>query len=111
MTDQEINEAVARELGWKPRNYDPLSLDPITRIPCFTAPNGDLYDHLPDFCHSIQAAWEIVEHLYKNHPTWVFCLRAWPKCVRAEWVLDLIERYAEADTAPRAICLAFLKLE
>lgn len=91
MTDSEINEAVARGLGTAPKKTD--------------------YDQRPsDYCHSIKAAWEIVEQpgigsqgvkrtIYPR-PSW-------------EWSLfkDGEMFMAEADTAPMAICLAFLKLQ
>lgn len=90
-----INEAVAKKLGVWIREYD-------------------LHHRTPDYCHSIEAAWEIVEkcggHIWlrsgdcmpENNPnfgiTWQ-CLIAKDK--------DYI---GKADTAPKAICLAFLKL-
>src|SRR5258708_7059883 len=50
MTDQEINEAVARKLGYCTTKY---------------RKNGCLrpyyIQHEKDYCHSIEAAWEIME--------------------------------------------------
>ena len=92
MTDQEINEAVARKLG--------------------TFQEGALYYDLPDYCHSIEAAWEIVEsekgkHFFEIHETpegWIaiFCpvVGTWKQMTRGE-----------VDAAPMAICKAFLKLQ
>jgi hypothetical protein len=97
MTDQEINEAVARRLG-KGHIKDGWEMVCI----------------IPDYCHSIAAAWEIVNkcggHIWlrsgdcmpDNNPnfgiTWQ-CLIAKDR--------DYI---GKADTAPMAICLAFLKI-
>lgn len=91
MTDQEINEAVHEKLHGKP--YDPFNI--------------------PDYCTSIQAAWEIVE---KEAGFDLFFARDYQgekwSCTftvkegdRPSWVVG-----AKADTAPMAICLAFLKL-
>ena len=96
MTDQELkvlsplalNEAVARKLH-------PDEIIIISRA--------------KNYCHSIEAAWEIVEQI---NQTYGFVLgksgNKW--IVSTTWDND-IESIAEADTAPMAICLAFLKLE
>lgn len=87
MTDSEINEAVVRKLGL-----------------------GDPHEMfvIPPYCNSIEAAWEIVEKI-----EW-FCLQkehdgsgwtVWDMAGTEE--ANLI---VTADTAPMAICLAFLKL-
>ena len=103
MTDQEINEAVARELGWK---KDPDHGNLWTR--------GYLADlqflhPLPNYCHSIEAAWEIVEKL-KREDTGIrihFDYEQW----HVDFDHEDFWQYTEgADTAPMAICLAFLKL-
>jgi hypothetical protein len=103
MTDLEINEAVARKLGWVyHEDASPL---------CWEMPiNSTVYVRsYPDYCHSIAAAWEVVEF------------------VRGKYAFDLHsskEKFfvnlsgptwkqmvsGEADTAPMAICLAFLEL-
>lgn len=98
MTDQELNEAVARKLG---------------RTPCgclvFHLPMAecDSKPHVPDYCHSIQAAWEIVEKCD------YFCLVK--PLDNEKWKCDLGTKdeivVSWADTAPRAICEAFLKLK
>lgn len=121
MTDREICEAVARKLcpDLKPHEW----------------PGG-----LKDYCHSIEAAFEIVEKMIaegysvtvnrypKNRlwltppyegapgPKWEFkpnpnetsqCIVSWHDVDSESWIVgcDPI-----ADTAPMAICLAFLKL-
>jgi hypothetical protein len=104
MTDAEINEAVAKRLGWTvklkcgPRGKDGMTKDEINYFP------------LPDYCHSIQAVWEVVASILDKK--WDFKLK---------WDIDYVsDRWAwfcvfagyksQADTAPMAICLAFLKL-
>ena len=96
LSDQEINEAVARKLGW---TYDPKFQD--------WANAKDEVKPIPDFCHSIAAAWEVVEKLPSG-----FCL------IRHEdgKFLCMIsanrpESGGPQDTAPMAICMAFLRLE
>lgn len=90
MTDQEINLAVAHKLGYA---------DVVKRHP----------DHIPNYCHSIEAAWEIVERLDQE---WCFSLN-WHLSdgkYHAEFYNKGKMRNAQADTAPMAIALAFLKL-
>lgn len=70
MTDQEINEAVARKLG----------IDPKATFSGVDNKTGDLKFDVPDYCHSIAAAWEILEFVRNKY------------------------------TTPMSICLAFLKL-
>ena len=92
MTNQEINEAVARKLGWL-KDYEGFWV------------RGEKYmESLPDYCTSIAAAWEVVEKWdtvqfeRTNDRQWIL-------------VVDRNEIAAEyADTAPMAIALAFLKL-
>lgn len=101
MTDQEIKEAVAKKLGWK---------HPPHSSKHWHNPKDDdeLYDEIPDYCNSIEAAWEIVQFLGNgkwlifnpaNTNTWVAAITDLPN-----------SSDAEAKTAPMAICLAFLKL-
>lgn len=112
MTNQEINEAVARKLGWD----HPSNQMIWTRIydkdgGCFR----EICKDLPDYSGSIAAVWEIVDH-----------------CLKDGWKLDLkgasnsesyfcefwrndgpngfdFFRCEEATSAPLAICQAFLK--
>ncbi len=94
MTDQEINEAVARKLGYMSDKTDPRSVT--------------------DYCRSIAAAWEVVESL-KNHSVtirkadaltgWYCNIFSWQGYPNGEKQPEI---EAEADTAPMAICLAFL---
>lgn len=86
-TPEAINEAVARKLG------------------CTFS--GDRHPpQFKDYCHSIEAAWEI---LTDHCDTWeIFCNGS-----TVDVTLSKSHNTAghEADTAPMAICLAFLKLD
>lgn len=97
MTDQEINEAVARRLG----------VDPEFGCCCLTRPACE-HGGNNDYCHSIEAAWEIVE---KFDYCYLFRCKG---MFEWEWECKLTREdkrklYGTADTAPMAICLAFLK--
>lgn len=109
MTDQEINEAVARKLGW-------IDIEPSTNPLLFYGHRqiNDELELVPDYCHSIAAAWEVVEHLQKEFIIYVF--GGMPNSV---WHCDIQDHPTahlgrivsqSADTAPMAICLTFLKL-
>lgn len=106
MTPLEINEAVAKKLGWveyegkEPPfkgNYGPKKL---------WRKNGkDSVRVLPDYCHSIAAAWEILESVRK----WEI-KREGKTIIVYLWINEHFQGVG-GDTAPMAICLAFLKLE
>lgn len=99
MTNTEINEQVARKLGWKAEIVGFVD-DPIPGAPCQKVA---LYQNTPDYAGSIQAAWEIWDH---------FNEMATLTKHNGKWILSYGRRFSiEADTAPLAICLAFLKLE
>lgn len=103
MTDQEINEAVARKLGW----YF-IFHETGTHGKRWGNPAGTITGFLdcPDYCHSIAAAWGIVE---ANHLSGVMRIGLGWRAIGnngATGASDL-----QADTAPMAICLAFLKNE
>lgn len=119
MTDQEINEAVARKLGYCTENHS---------LSCKKAYWSEQLG--PDFCHSIAAAWEVVEWLHdkgdQNKPDSIpygFRLEHHTENSEDKWVCELpnvtwappyeemnSDITVEADTAPMAICLAFLKM-
>lgn len=86
MTDQEINKAVALK----------LTKDCICLVPEV---------HVKDYCHSVGAAWEIVEKI-KN--TTLFTLW-WHD---GDWECDLDDNLcsAKADTAPMAIRLTLITM-
>lgn len=87
MTDQEINEAVAKKLG-----IDPFSFE---------------RDANRDYCHSIEAAWEILKTAIEYECQLTY--HHWADGTDF-WEASINEQKAEADTAPMAICKAFLKL-
>lgn len=89
MTNQEINEAVARKLGLVPTNGKAFQYD--TRIPNYTT--------------SIAEAWEI---LTEHCDEWHLDCRG---TVTARLKKNYVEAEVTADTAPLAICLAFLRLK
>lgn len=114
MTPQEINEAVARKLGR------------IAGVRKRGFAQQQHYDY-PDYCRDIAAAWEIMEKvkIISLVPT----NRGWhasssegqateDDCIELWYPTNCMTRNEDgcgccaiADTAPMAICLAFLKLE
>ncbi len=106
MTPQEINEQVARKLGWV------FTTTERWRSP---EPNVSLTIYEPhNYCTDIKAAWEVVESLHPQHgigltqhlqPPYGWSCTMWTAMTQEP---DFTVR---ADTAPRAICLAFLKLD
>ena len=100
MTDSELNEAVARKLGW--------TYHEDTKPVCWQVPESGTYLREPwDYCHSIEAAWEIVG----NHDICIKNYRGVWNCVLTKLVDGRwVNAEVEADTVPMAICLAFLKL-
>lgn len=122
MTNQEINEAVARKLGWK--KHTKTCEVPTPGASIFTF--GDHWyqagmlcrERMPNYCTSISAAWEIVEHVRDRGYAWNISEsnmgRGWSAYI---WYPMTEEPSATSwdalnkiDTAPMAICLAFLKL-
>lgn len=104
MTDQEINEAVARKLGWKPTKTKYSTFDgqhDAEVIRCRVS-------KMPDYCHSIAAAWEAVKYIQKMEIS--VDVRAWSSNSFSVFIRCGIEMTAIANTAPMAICLAFLKM-
>lgn len=105
MTDQEINEAVAVKLGEDVRHGG------------IFVQGGDWGEEMdeshpiPDYCHSIEAAWEIVEHIKDKGGRLGLLLEAnggW----RASFKMSPSDYLnGHHDTAPMAICKAFLKLD
>ena len=117
MSPQAINEAVARKLGLQPghcyckQRPDVVWCCKCKKIRCVPEQETPCAktDFLPDYCRSIEAAWEIVASLLASG-----------KCVQLNsdgkgvgfWIGSRYRQkhFAEASTAPMAICLAFLKL-
>lgn len=123
MTNHEINEAVAKKLGWKelgpiknPRTFETRpNLEGI--IPDYKRqqfmkanPKGGISETyaevIPDYVESIQAAWEIVDYLRNKGWRVIITVEGLNHaCTIGIWLHEEL-----ADTAPLAICLAFLKL-
>lgn len=111
MNDQEKNEAIAKRLGWE-------------RPTKCTADCG--CDNPPDYLNDIRAAWEVVEkcpmalipfsngHWYATTQRMPAeeseCFEIWAPTNCATKGDCLCEKCVVEDTAPRAICEAFLKL-
>lgn len=108
MTDQEINEAVARKLGWTDiHKEESLNYALVGKV-------HEVLALIPDYCHSISAAWEIMDKY-----------RLALKSVSHQWHVTanvgcpswIEEKTCECgtcekgDTAPMAICKAFLLLD
>jgi hypothetical protein len=110
--EDNINQQVARKLGWRLHDNRPDEEH--------YAPNEwwvrkeERRRRLPNYCGSIEAAWEIVEK-YKLYNGYSFFIsyqedvERW-EAVWNESVADEAAR-ANAETAPMAICKAFLKLK
>lgn len=92
MTPEEVNEAVARKLGYVWGDKDILG-----------SPR-------PDYCHSIAAAWEIMGWLGEHDYLFTMSNDGEDPNTWLVW-LESPSIHVEADTAPMAICLAYLKLE
>ena len=108
MDDAQLNEAVARKLG-----YVIYETNTYAGGTARYAKSVKETFEIPDSATSIAAAWEVVEHL-KNHaialtshtqPPHGWSCAIWSPMTEDP---DVVER---ADTAPRAICEAFLKLD
>lgn len=104
MMDTEINESVARKLGWKECQCAPEVRDEHRRY----MPSKHI---MPNYCGNIAAAWEVVEYLSKHY----FSVSVSHDDERDLWQCAYEIRedpaiFATADTAPMAICEAFLKM-
>jgi hypothetical protein len=95
MNDQEINEAVARKMGWK-KVRGGWKRSSASRYQTIFG----RFNH--DYTHHIEAAWEII-----NAKRYVKLERQYGKWIC--WIGDDVG--VEAETAPMAICKAFLKLD
>lgn len=113
MKDKEINEAVARKLGFiicdgKRTTERALSAwNDNEQLQRFDPP----WTPIPDYCHSIAAAWEVISavdyfSVSKNIAMGKAGVTIIDVCL---WKDDQFVA-SDADTAPMAICLAFLKM-
>lgn len=124
MNEQETNILVAEKLGWVLKHNNLHGCDMYQRgtdwrMPWMITWNGDGpycgdgANGLPRYVLDIQAAWEIIEKLKKD---FYFVNIDW--VAQKFWVCNLFMYQdkekpsvgAQADTAPMAVCLAFLKL-
>lgn len=109
MTDNEINETVGRKLGWKKdaKNW------------WFKPTPGQTHDFVlvgfvPDYCHSIEAAWEVVNNWFSTEIR--FRTFELLKNNGSQWYAQFRQEnddkiYDSVGSLPSmAICLAFLKL-
>jgi len=104
MTDQALNEAVASKLGWVWQGRWAGGVKMWLRKFDNFHDNWNQARYLPDYSGDIQVAWEIVQKQdcvsllkLKDARQWVCCF-------------DDYDMTNLADTAPEAICKAFLKL-
>lgn len=121
MTDQELNEATAKKLGKSTVNIAPHQATHAHRTNfidgkverCLDGCDQDVPSpyQVPDYCHSIKAAWDILDYLHRSLLYWNLYvetggIHCWlgHKNKESGNVLEI------ADTAPMAIVRAFLKL-
>jgi hypothetical protein len=109
MTEDEINSAVARKLGWYETD---LGWEHRKDWKRHEDRQGVFLEHvahrdLPNYCRSIAAAWEVLE--CPEIIRWEIRLLS-DKSIGCEMIRQGSEVYRWADTAPMAICLSFLKL-
>lgn len=103
MTNQELNEAVARKLGWVKLDKPDYSL---SHPHYWKKESGGLADEVPAYSTSIEAAWELTEKV-----PYFFLMKP---LKNEKWKCDMATAdhtiIMYTDTAPLAICKAFLKL-
>lgn len=107
MTDQEKNEEIARKLGYsvgKIKSTKEIVINRDGKTPKFM--KCDDIERLPDYLNDIRVAWEI---LTDHCEEWT--IQCPGPFVHVDLqTKDYSRESAQADTAPRAICEAFLKL-
>jgi hypothetical protein len=112
MTPDEINQAVARKLGWKRIKTDLFDDAWVNGTVEIDAKCG-WAEYNFKWATSIEAAWEIVEFMAKTQfPKVMYVYKEID--TEGMWGCRLgvgLDGDTWADTAPMAICLAFLKLE
>lgn len=122
MTDQEKNEAIAKRLGWV-QCCNPMTMENGKIVDCFGWSKGGSHFHeiYPNYLNDIRAAWEVVEHLKSLNESCHLTVTYNNQIGNGGWAFDFwnpnkidginqTKITALSDTAPRAICEAFLKL-
>jgi len=106
---RELDVKVAKRLGWTKIHFDDKpDFDGDTRKPSMEwfgiRPGEDFYRELPYFKEGIAAAWELVEQ--SNGWVYMTCDKG-----QRQWKVQFMgmREWGIADSAPLAICLAFLK--
>lgn len=109
MTDGEINLAVAIKLGWVKNEMGWQSPLQQRQYPAWS----DFEP--PEYCYEMSVAWEIVSkitkdgegriavELYSTNRTHICTIKKWEHS-------EMLIAQEKADSAPMAICLAFLKI-
>lgn len=111
MTPIQINQAVARKLGWiQCCNSKTMEYGKI--VDCFGWSKGGSHFHelCPGYCYDIKAAWEIVDHLNTQH--YAVKIISMPMLGHCSISKDGEEPFVieNHNTVSMSICLAFLKL-
>jgi hypothetical protein len=115
MMDQKLNETIARKLGWRDVNYRKgvcVGFPPNPHL--LGVPDPEIpYVEIPDFTKTIEAAWMVMEAILERIPKSDIHLE---HLHGAGWRISTCyeekawKDWVTADTAPMAICQAFLKL-
>lgn len=112
---EEINALVAKRLGWfnitkyaPPNWYGKKEKRRLVGSFHTIGADAHLVD-IPDYCGKIEAAWEIVEKMSDDYEVTIIAAhrKYWCHAAGPTWKQVVT---GEADTAPMAIALAFLKL-
>ena len=105
----ELNEEVSRKLGWI---YDPNAYfgTPEYKMPGWRRKEGLLgVKDLPDYTGSISDAWEIINNFHEVTVGTILKEKYFWFCEIRIQEGNVVKEYA--DTAPMAICNAFLKIK
>lgn len=105
MDAAQLRLAIARAKGWERF----LSLDGHM---LGRSPDGTWFDSVPDWPNDISAAWELVEEMGKSCKVHVsyyaFDTKWYCSTIRVDEIDDVLIFFAKDDTAPLAICRAWL---
>lgn len=112
MIDAELNEAVARKLGWEKQGGFWWSPMLVGEDYLSTKPNNPL----PSFSTSIDAAWDVLEYMRRLllAPGYFISMNCGIDGFDIRILYDTtgnVAWEATAAIAPRAICEVFLKIE